>query len=114
MKPLYKTNCRLLLPFFIILMSLTSYHANAKSMGINSSAITPDALSILEMKTTTRGLLIRRTTGRDAISSLATGLMIYNTAASKSFRINSQAATGIYYVVIVNEKVKLSQPVFIK
>jgi hypothetical protein len=35
-------------------------------------------------------------------------------SASKGFKISSMNAAGIYYVVIVNEKVKLSQPIFIK
>jgi len=86
-KPLRKTNCRfLILPaLLIILMSLSHYRSAAQSVGISSGAITPDASSILEMRTTTRGLLIPRMTitERDAISSPATGLMVYNTTTSK-------------------------------
>jgi hypothetical protein len=35
-------------------------------------------------------------------------------SASKSFQINHQVAAGIYYFLLINEKIKLSQPVFIK
>ena len=54
-------------------------------MGISSTAITPDASSILEMRTTTKGLLIPRmtTTERDNIGTPATGLIVYNTTTNK-------------------------------
>jgi len=46
---------------------------------------TPDASSILDLKSTTKGLLTPRmtTTQRDAISSPATGLLIYNTTTNQ-------------------------------
>lgn len=46
----------------------------------------PDASAILELKTTTKGLLLPRltTTQRDAISSPANGLVIYNTTTAKA------------------------------
>ena len=44
-------------------------------MGISSEAITPDPSSILEMRTTDKGILIPRmtTAERDGITSPATG-----------------------------------------
>ncbi len=82
-----KTICNFftLLGMLIMLTGFAGYRANAQSVGISSSAITPDASSILEMRTSTKGLLIPRltTTERNAISSPATGLMIYNTTTSK-------------------------------
>jgi len=61
-----------------VLCNSTSIHA--QSMGISSEAITPDPSSILEMRTTDRGILIPRmtTVERDAITAPATGLMLYN------------------------------------
>ncbi len=87
MKSSKKNACKffMLLTMLIVLMGLTSYRANAQSMGISNSFITPDASSILEMRTITKGLLIPRmaTTDRNAISSPATGLMIYNTTTNQ-------------------------------
>ena len=47
--------------------------------------VTPDASSILEINSTTQGVLLPRmtTTERDAISSPATGLLIFNTTTVK-------------------------------
>lgn len=51
------------------------------------------ASALLELKSTTKGLLIPRMTGtqRDAISSPATGLVIYNTTTNK---LNFRAASA--------------------
>jgi hypothetical protein len=55
-----------------VLFSSNTIHA--QSMGISSEAITPDPSSILEMRTTDRGILIPRmtTAERDNITSHAT------------------------------------------
>src|SRR5262245_51233812 len=55
------------------------------SSGIGT--ITPDASSIMEMKSTTKGMLTPRMTKaqRDAIVSPATGLMIYQTNNTPGF-----------------------------
>jgi hypothetical protein len=68
-----------------ILLLLSSNKIEAQSMGISSTAITPDASSIVEMRTTDKGILIPRmtTTQRDDISVPATGLMIYNTSTNQ-------------------------------
>jgi hypothetical protein len=88
----------MLLTTLIILIGLTSYRAKAQSMGISSSAITPDASSILEMRTTTKGMLIPRmtTTERNAISAPATGLMIYNTTTSNFNFYNGSSWIAIF------------------
>lgn len=71
---------------------------NAQSVGISSTAITPDASSILELRTTTKGLLIPRMTGaeRDAIVSPATGLAIYNTSTNKFNFYNGSSWTVLF------------------
>jgi len=97
MKLIYKKTCKVLsLPVVLFMLSsLISYHSNAQSMGISSSSITPDASSILEIRTTTKGLLIPRmtTTERDAITSPATGLEVYNTTTNKFNFYNGSAWT---------------------
>ncbi|MFT5718970.1 MAG: hypothetical protein ACI9T7_003181 [Oleiphilaceae bacterium] len=57
----------------------------AQSMGISDLAIIPDPSSILEMRTTTKGILIPRMTEaeRDLISAPANGLMAYNTSTNQ-------------------------------
>ena len=54
-------------------------------VGISSTSITPDATSILELRSTTLGFLAPRmtTTQRDAITTPATGLLIYNTTTNQ-------------------------------
>ena len=54
-------------------------------VGISTTSITPDATSILELRSTTLGFLAPRmtTTQRDAIISPATGLLIYNTTTNQ-------------------------------
>ena len=72
-----------LIVLLIVIFSTNTIHA--QSMGISNSAITPDASSILELRTTTKGLLTPRmtTTQRDAISLPANGLVVYNTTTNQ-------------------------------
>ena len=65
----------------LILFSVISY----AQVGINTN--TPDASSALDIESTTGGILIPRLTEtqRDAISSPATGLMIYQTDQTTGF-----------------------------
>jgi trimeric autotransporter adhesin len=72
-----------LVPLFFI-MSL-----HAQNIGINDNGSMPDNSAMLDVHSTTKGLLVPRMTAlqRTAISSPATGLMVYQT----------DAATGFYY-----------------
>ena len=81
-----KSKLKLLAVLLILLiLNFSNNKIAAQSMGISSTSITPDASSILEMRTTTKGLLIpRMTTAERALISLpANGLMIYNTSTSR-------------------------------
>jgi hypothetical protein len=55
--------------------------ANAQGVSISADNSSPDASSILELKSTSKGMLIPRmtTAERDAIVAPADGLLIYNT-----------------------------------
>lgn len=77
----------------LILLFCSSNTIHAQSMGISNAAITPDPSSILEMRTTDKGILIPRmtTTERDNISSPATGLMLYNTITNQYNFYNGSA-----------------------
>lgn len=65
-----------------------------KSLGIGTSS--PEASAVLDLSSTTKGFLIPRmtTTQRDAISSPATGLTIYNTTTSVMNTYNGSAWTS--------------------
>jgi hypothetical protein len=67
-----------------ILLCIYVQTANAQ-MGVNSSGAAPATSSILDVSSTTKGLLIPRMTSaqRDAIVSPANGLMIYNTGINE-------------------------------
>ena len=76
----------------IVLFSVLSY----AQVGINTN--TPDASSALDIESTTGGILIPRLTEtqRDAISSPATGLMIYQTDQTTGFYFyNGTQWTGV-------------------
>ena len=66
---------------FILLAIFTTVAGMAQSVGINADGSSANASAILDLKSTTKGLLPPRMTyaQRQAISSPATGLMIYCT-----------------------------------
>ncbi len=69
----------------LLVLFFNTSNSYSQSIGISSGAIIPDPSSILEMRTTTKGLLIPRMTQaqRDLISSPANGLMAYNTSTNQ-------------------------------
>ena len=60
---------------------------NAQNVGISNTAITPDASSLLELRSTDSGFLMPRMTlaQRNAIDSPAVGLIIYQTNSSPGY-----------------------------
>ncbi|TRX37101.1 hypothetical protein [Flavobacterium restrictum] len=66
---------------FILFSFLFALTANAQSVAINTDGSTADPSAILDLKSTDKGLLIPRMTiaQRDAISTPATGLLVYQT-----------------------------------
>jgi len=72
------------LVMIISLMMLMTVQMQAQNVGIGDTLFTPDASAILDIKSTTGGLLIPRmtTTQRDAISSPAQSLLIFNTTTT--------------------------------
>src|SRR5256885_17138126 len=74
------------------LRAQTNTFPSTGSTGIGTT--TPDASSLLEINSTTQGLLISRMTKsqRDAIVSPATGLMIYQTNNTPGFYYYSGSA----------------------
>jgi uncharacterized protein (TIGR02145 family) len=69
---------------FILLTIFTTFAITAQSVGINADGSTANASAMLDVSSTTKGFLLPRmtTTQRDAITSAATGLVIFNTTTN--------------------------------
>jgi endosialidase-like protein len=78
---------------FIIFIIITSLSANLSAQGvaINESGTSADASAILDVTSTEKGLLIPRMTATQlaAISSPATGLLVYQTDGTTGFYYNA-------------------------
>ena len=70
--------------------------ATAQNAAINADGSNPDNSAMLDVKSTSKGILIPRMTAaqRSAISSPATGLMVYQTDNTTGFYYNSGTATA--------------------
>lgn len=70
---------------FLLLFNFTNSPIRAQSVGISNSLITPDPSSILELRTTNKGILVPRLTTeeRDGIGSPATALTVFNSTTKK-------------------------------
>ena len=71
----------ILISLLTFLSFILSHQLSSQAVGIKSDNTLPDASSMLDIKSTTKGLLIPRMTSaqRTAISSPAVGLMVYDT-----------------------------------
>jgi hypothetical protein len=80
---------------FLILI-FTAYISHAQ-VAINSSGANPDNSAMLDVTSTTKGMLIPRmtTTERTAIASPATGLLVYDNTLSLFYYYNGAAWTPI-------------------
>lgn len=86
-----------ILTLMLSMLMLTGY---AQSVGIANTAITPDASSILEVQSTSKGMLIPRvaltaTNAAGPVASPATSLLVYNTATAGVAPNN--VTPGYYY-----------------
>src|SRR5689334_13119154 len=63
----------------------------AQNVGVNSTGAAPDNSAMLDVQSTSKGMLIPRMTAaqRTAISLPATGLFVYQTDGSAGFYYNS-------------------------
>jgi len=82
--------------FSLALMLILAIAVHAQNVGIASTIITPDASSMLEVQSATKGLLIPRvaltlTTAASPVTAPATSLLVYNTATV------SDVTPGYYY-----------------
>lgn len=102
-----KTNKSLLLA--ILLITLASF-TKAQNVGINSDGSTPHSSAMLDVKSTSSGILIPRMTmaQKNAISLPATGLLIYQTNDTPGFYYYN----GTAWTLIGTESGSESDPVF--
>jgi hypothetical protein len=79
--------------FYFILV----HQSQAQSIAINTDGSSPDLSSILDVKSTAKGILIPRLTlaQRSAIAAPATGLMIYQTDNTPGFYFYNGTAWGL-------------------
>src|SRR5688572_2020260 len=84
----------------LVILLISSYLAEAQ-VAINTTGANPDNSAMLDISSTTRGLLIPRmtTAERTAISSPATGLLVYDNSLSLFYYYNGAAWTSISPVV---------------
>ena len=70
-----------------IAIIIASFGANAQNVAINSDGSTPNSSAMLDITSTTKGLLTPRMTSvqRTAISTPATGLIVYQTDGTAGF-----------------------------
>ena len=75
----------------LAISSILSFEARSQGIAINNDGTNPDPSAMLDVSSTTKGLLIPRMTQtqRNAIANPATGLMIYQTTGTKGFYYNS-------------------------
>src|SRR5688572_17746817 len=83
-----------------ILILIASLPVLAQNVGINATGTTPDASSMLDVSSSSKGLLVPRvaltaTNAAGPITSPATSLLVYNTATAGSAPNN--VVPGYYY-----------------
>jgi hypothetical protein len=71
----------------VLIATLFSIRSFSQSMSINTNAAVADTSAMLDVSSTTKGLLIPRMTAvqRTAIPTPATGLLVYQTDGSTGF-----------------------------
>lgn len=85
--------------FAALLLSLSSY---SQSVGVNSDGSTPDNSAMLDVKSTSKGMLVPRMSlsERNLISLPATGLLIYQTDNTPGFYYNSGTSASPAWTLI--------------
>lgn len=88
------------LPPLALVVFIPTLCIYSQNVGINTTGATPDASAMLDIVSTDKGMLIPRmtTAQRTAISSPATGLMVYDTSTGSFWYFN-----GTIWVEITNE-----------
>jgi len=88
----------------ILFTIATAASVNAQGVGINSTGAAADASAMLDVSSTTRGMLVPRMTGaqRAAIATPATGLIVYQTDAPSGFYYNAGTPATPNWVQLIS------------
>ncbi|MDP4197793.1 MAG: hypothetical protein Q8940_22295 [Bacteroidota bacterium] len=99
------------LPLFI-LISLISFNLFAQGTAINTSGNAADGSAILDVSSTSQGMLCPRMTAaqRSAISAPATGLLVYQTDGTAGFYFNSGTSGSPVWTLLENRKLSGTYP----
>ncbi|MBX7047148.1 MAG: hypothetical protein K1X86_15065 [Ignavibacteria bacterium] len=91
----------LFLLFFIFAFSNVNF---GQGVGVNSSSAAADTSAMLDVSSTTKGMLVPRMTStqRTAISLPATGLIVYQTDGTAGFYYNSGTPAAPSWVILLN------------
>src|ERR1700761_9083785 len=83
--------------FYFSLMLLLIHTSVLAQVGINADASTPDSSAMLDIKSSTRGILVPRmsSTQRNAIKSPAKGLLVYDSSTTTFWFHNGVSWTEI-------------------
>lgn len=75
---------------FPVILMLAALNGYSQSVGVNTDGSIADVSSLLDVKSTTKGVLVPRMTlaQRNAIATPATGLLIYQTDGTDGFYVN--------------------------
>jgi hypothetical protein len=81
----------------VILITICGYHSYSQSLAINTDGSTANASAMLDVKSTSKGVLLPRMTSaeRIAIASPATGLEMYDTNLNQFYYYNGSVWTGL-------------------
>ncbi len=87
----------------------------AQNIGINSTGALPDSSALLDMTSTSKGVLTPRmtTTQRNAITLPANGLLLYNTTSSL-FEVNTGSTSTPTWVTLINSTSSRNNFVLVK
>ena len=81
----------------VLLLTICGYNSYSQSLAINTDGSTANASAMLDIKSSTKGLLIPRMTTiqRTAIGTPATGLQVYDTDLNLLYFYNGSSWAGL-------------------
>lgn len=95
-----------ILTFLCLLLAIIfiSSNSQAQGLGVNTDGSSADNSSMLDVKSTSKGVLVPRmlASERGAISSPATGLVVYQTDGTAGFYYNAGTPASPNWVILLN------------